>query len=74
VHTCYQKTDVFNLTAFVRRFYFISLGKDEGGDVIMEQVARPAWYPYDGLEAPLGTFVYTYQDSCGNFVARMAPT
>jgi hypothetical protein len=28
------------------------------GDEIMVQVARPLWYPYDGLEAPLGTFVY----------------
>jgi hypothetical protein len=24
----------------------------------MEQVAKPIWYPYDGLEAPLGIFVY----------------
>jgi hypothetical protein len=30
----------------------------DGGKMV--QVARPSWYPYDGLEAPLGTFVYMY--------------
>jgi hypothetical protein len=28
------------------------------GNVIMVQVARPLWYLYDGLEAPLGTFLF----------------
>jgi hypothetical protein len=40
---------------------------------IMVQVTRPSWYPYDGLEAPLGTFVYTQRDKIGNGVQRMVP-
>jgi hypothetical protein len=39
---------------------FISNGLDEMNDfACMVQVPRPSWYPYDGLEAPLGTFVDT---------------
>jgi hypothetical protein len=38
---------------------------------VMRQVARPSWYPYDGLEAPLGTYVYTGIDTNGNSVDRM---
>jgi hypothetical protein len=40
---------------------------------IMVQVARPSWYPHDGLETPLGTFVYTFKDTSGNAVAMMVP-
>jgi hypothetical protein len=36
----------------------------------MVQVARPSWYPYDGLEAPLGTFVYDGLEAAGQ---RMVP-
>jgi hypothetical protein len=38
---------------------FISNAMDtDHGNVIMVQVARPLWYLYDGLEAPLGTFLF----------------
>jgi hypothetical protein len=49
---------------------FIGIEPDFGD---MVQVARPSWYPYDGLEAPLGTFVYTSKDKSGNIVQRMVP-
>jgi hypothetical protein len=51
---------------------FVSTAKDGPGE-IMVQVPRPSWYPYDGLEAPLGTFVYTVYGRSGNAVDRMVP-
>jgi hypothetical protein len=53
---------------------FIGMEDGYGADGGMVQVARPSWYPYDGLEAPLGTFVYTSKDKSGNIVQRMVPT
>jgi hypothetical protein len=47
--------------------------EDVLGTEIMVQVARPAWYPYDGLEAPLSTFVYTRMDTGYSLVQRMVP-
>jgi hypothetical protein len=60
---------------------FISNGRHANGGVvdglhqneIMVQVARPAWYPYDGPEAPLGTFVYTSNDEGPTRTTRMVP-
>jgi hypothetical protein len=52
---------------------FISTAKGGHGDDMMMQVARPSWYPYDGLEAPLGTFIYTEYDRSANIVQRMVP-
>jgi hypothetical protein len=37
---------------------FISTGKKYDGRENMVQVTRPSWYPYAGLEAPLGTFAW----------------
>jgi hypothetical protein len=40
-------------------FIINAMSTDQG--VIMVQVVRPLWYLYDGLEAPLGTFVFSSQ-------------
>jgi hypothetical protein len=50
---------------------FISNAIDPRGDDIMVQVARPSWYPYDGLEALLGTFVH--EDKSDSKAFRMVP-
>jgi hypothetical protein len=52
---------------------FVSTAKHLMYGDFMVQVARPSWYPYDGLEAPLGMFVYTRNDKNGKLVDRMVP-
>jgi hypothetical protein len=41
-------------TVFVGTYYY---WQGTPCELRMQQVARPSWYQYDGLEAPLGTFV-----------------
>jgi hypothetical protein len=37
---------------------FITLGYDRRTHSSAQQVEKPRWYPYEGIEAPLGTFVF----------------
>jgi hypothetical protein len=39
----------------------------------LQQVPRPSWYPYEGLEAPLGTFIYGCTGEKSGNSYRMMP-